>query len=98
MKTAPGRVNASSAINRGEVRGELARFTLLPQTGKTHQLRIHMSGIGFAILNDSYYPELPAESADNFVTPLQLLAQRLCFKDPLSGRNREFSSARELLW
>ena len=98
MKTAPGRVNASSAINLVEVRGELARFTLLPQTGKTHQLRIHMSGIGFAILNDSYYPELLVESADNFAAPLQLLAQRLCFKDPLSGKDREFSSGRELLW
>ena len=98
MTTAPGRVNASSAINLVEVRGELARFTLRPHTGKTHQLRIHMSGIGFAILNDSYYPELLTERADNYAAPLQLLAQRLCFKDPLSGRNREFSSGRKLLW
>jgi len=98
MKTTAGRANASSAINLVEIRGELARFTLLPHTGKTHQLRIHMSGIGFAILNDRYYPELLIESTDNFAAPLQLLAQRLSFKDPLSGRNREFSSARELLW
>ena len=98
MTTAPGRVNASSAINLVEVRGELARFTLRPHTGKTHQLRIHMSGIGFAILNDSYYPELLTERADNYAAPLQLLAQRLNFKDPLSGRNREFRSGRELLW
>ncbi len=98
MKTAPGRVNASSAIKLVEVRGKLARFTLRPYTGKTHQLRIHMSGIGFAILNDRYYPELLAESADNFAAPLQLLAQSLRFKDPLSGRDREFSSGRELLW
>jgi len=98
MKTAPGSANASSAINLVEVRGKLARFTLRPHTGKTHQLRIHMSGIGFAIVNDRYYPELLAERADNFAAPLQLLAQRLCFKDPLSGRNREFRSSRELLW
>ncbi|NVO00368.1 MAG: pseudouridine synthase [Geobacteraceae bacterium] len=98
MKTSPGRVNASSAINLVEVRGELARFTMRPHTGKTHQLRIHMSGIGFAILNDSYYPELLAEKADNFAAPLQLLAQRLCFKDPLSGKSREFRSGRKLLW
>lgn len=98
MKTAPGRVNASSAIKLVEVKGELARFTLIPHTGKTHQLRIHMSGIGFAILNDRYYPELLAESVDDFTAPLQLLAQRLCFKDPLSGKSREFRSDRELLW
>jgi len=98
MKTVPGRVNARSTINLVEVRGEMARFTLLPQTSKTHQLRIHMSGLGFGILNDNYYPELLAEREDNFDTPLQLLAQRLRFKDPLSGRNREFSSERKLLW
>ena len=98
MKTAPGRVNARSAINLVEVKGGRARFTLHPRTGKTHQLRLHMGGLGFGILNDRYYPELQAESADNFDTPLQLVAQVLRFKDPLSGRSREFSSERELLW
>ena len=98
MKTAPGEVNARSSINLVEVRGERARFVLQPRTGKTHQLRIHMSGLGFGILNDRYYPELQAESEDNFDTPLQLVAQMLRFKDPLSGRNREFTSERELFW
>jgi len=98
MKTAPGGVNARSAINLVEVKGETARFTLQPRTGKTHQLRLHMSGLGFGILNDRYYPELQAESEDNFDTPLQLVAQMLRFRDPLSGRNREFTSERELLW
>lgn len=98
MKTAPGRVNARSAINLVEVKGKMARFTLNPLTGKTHQLRIHMSGLGFGIQNDRYYPELEAEREDNFETPLQLVAQMLQFKDPLTGRNREFASERELLW
>lgn len=98
MKTAPGRVNARSGINLVEVKGERARFTLHPLTGKTHQLRIHMSGLGFGILNDRYYPELQAESEDNFDTPLQLVAQKLRFKDPLSGMDREFTTERALLW
>lgn len=97
-KTTSGKVNAVSAISLVEVKGTTARFTLQPQTGKTHQLRLHMSGLGFGILNDSYYPELQAETGDNFATPLQLVAQRLRFKDPLSGREREFTSGRELLW
>jgi tRNA pseudouridine32 synthase/23S rRNA pseudouridine746 synthase len=97
MKTVPGRVNARSTINLVEVKGEMARFTLLPRTGKTHQLRIHMSGIGFGILNDRYYPELQPESEDNFDTPLQLLAKSVRFRDPLSGRQREFISERVLL-
>ena len=98
MGTAPGSVNARSAINLVEIKGCRARFTLHPHTGKTHQLRIHMSGLGFGILNDRYYPELQDEREDNFDTPLQLVAQMLRFKDPISGRCREFESERELLW
>lgn len=98
MKTAPGRINARSAINLVEVKGERARFTLQPRTGKTHQLRIHMSGLGFGILNDRYYPELQTEREDNFDTPLQLVARIIRFKDPLCGSSREFISERELLW
>ena len=98
MKTAPGKVNASSTINLVEVLGKRARFTLHPHTGKTHQLRIHMSGLGFGILNDRYYPELQPEREDNFDSPLQLVAERLRFKDPLSGKDREFESERGLLW
>ncbi len=98
MKTVPGPVNASSVITLLAVKGELARFNLQPRTGKTHQLRIHMSGLGFGILHDRYYPELQPEKEDNFDTPLQLVAQKLRFKDPLSGVSREFTSARRLLW
>ncbi len=98
MKTAPGKENARSVINLVEVKGERARFILQPETGKTHQLRIHMSGLGFGILNDRYYPELQDEREDNFDTPLQLVAQMIRFKDPISGRYRTFESERTLLW
>ncbi|MBV5339873.1 MAG: pseudouridine synthase [Deltaproteobacteria bacterium] len=98
MREVPGITNARSVINLVEVLEKKARFILHPLTGKTHQLRLHMSGLGFGILNDRYYPKLQDESADNFDTPLQLVAQKLRFKDPLSGRLREFESERELLW
>lgn len=98
MKTVPGGANARSAIRLVDVKSERARFSLQPLTGKTHQLRIHMSGLGFGILNDRYYPDLQAESEDNFNTPLQLVAQMLRFKDPLNGSNREFISERTLVW
>jgi len=98
MQTAPGTVNAHSVIHLSGIKGTQARFILHPYTGKTHQLRIHMSGIGFGILNDRYYPELQDEREDDFTTPLQLVAKELRFMDPLTGRQREFSSERELLW
>ena len=96
MKTAHGRLNARSIINLVDVKGERALFDLQPLTGKTHQLRIHMSGLGFGILNDRYYPVLQDEREDDFDTPLQLLAKSVRFKDPLSGRQMEFVSERDL--
>jgi tRNA pseudouridine32 synthase/23S rRNA pseudouridine746 synthase len=98
MHVVPGTVNARSAIHLTGVKGTLARFTLHPHTGKTHQLRIHMSGLGFGILNDRYYPELQDEREDDLTTPLQLIAKELRFTDPITGRERVFLSERELLW
>jgi tRNA pseudouridine32 synthase/23S rRNA pseudouridine746 synthase len=98
MRTAPGRANARSVIDLVEVRGELARFELQPRSGKTHQLRLHMSSLGFGILNDRYYPVLQDEEEDDFTAPLQLVARSLRFRDPLSGREREFVSERRLAW
>jgi tRNA pseudouridine32 synthase/23S rRNA pseudouridine746 synthase len=98
MKTSPGTVNARSTIDLLEIKGEMARFLLRPLTGKTHQLRIHMSLLGCGIMNDRYYPELKPESGDDFANPLQLVAGMVRFRDPVTGEKREFISGRELLW
>ena len=98
MKTEPGTVNARSTIILEEVRDEMSRFVLHPVTGKTHQLRIHLSGLGFGILNDRLYPELQPETTDNFDTSLQLVARMVRFQDPVTGQKREFISERELFW
>lgn len=97
MTTAEGKSNAKSTIKLVEVIECKARFILHPHTGKTHQLRLHLSGLGFGILNDRYYPQLQDEREDNFDMPLQLLAKKICFRDPLNGKEREFESSRQLL-
>ncbi|MBU0908200.1 MAG: pseudouridine synthase, partial [Proteobacteria bacterium] len=71
---------------------------LQPETGKKHQLRVHMSGLGFGIINDRYYPELLPEVEDDFDRPLQLLAETVRFRDPVTAKTMEFSSERRLLW
>lgn len=72
-------------------------FALTPHTGKTHQLRVHMAGIGAPLLGDSYYPVLLAKQPkDDMVMPLQLLAQQLSFVDPVDGCSRHFQSRRQL--
>jgi len=98
MRVVPGEPNSRSEIKLLEVDGTIARFDLFPITGKTHQLRIHMSGLGFRIVNDRYYPDLQPEQADDCEKPLRLVAKSVRFRDPVSGKNLEFCSERELPW
>lgn len=70
-------------------------YRLTPRTGKTHQLRLHMWGLGIPIAGDPLYPEVKDLAVDDFSTPLQLLASELRFTDPVDGSAREFRSSRE---
>ena len=74
----------------------VARYALRPITGKRHQLRVHMAALGIPIVGDGLYPELTPQGQIDYARPLQLLAKRLAFVDPLSGTNREFESGFEL--
>ncbi|MEU9123773.1 pseudouridine synthase [Streptomyces sp. NPDC048506] len=94
-----GAVNAESRVELVARRGGLGRFRLVPVTGRTHQLRVHMSGLGLPILHDPLYPAgavAGAGGSEDFSAPLQLLARVLEFTDPLDGRVRRFESARRL--
>jgi len=74
----------------------LALYELLPVTGHRHQLRVHMAALGLPIVNDGIYATLTPEGPHAYDRPLQLLAQRLSFLDPLSGERRTFESRRRL--
>ncbi|MCV7101628.1 pseudouridine synthase [Mycobacterium palustre] len=69
-------------------------YRLTPRTGRTHQLRLHMASLGIPIEGDPLYPNIIEVPADDFGTPLRLLAQRIEFTDPLTGARREFVSRR----
>lgn len=68
------------------------RYALTPVTGRKHQLRVHMAALGAPIANDGLYPSLFHRAPGDYSAPLQLLARRLSFVDPLSGMERTFSS------
>ena len=70
------------------------RYRLTPRTGRTHQLRVHMASIGLPITNDPLYPDVLQVAPDDFSRPLQLVAHRLEFTDPVTGVRRRFVSAR----
>jgi tRNA pseudouridine32 synthase/23S rRNA pseudouridine746 synthase len=57
----------------------VTRLRLVPVTGRTHQLRVHMLALGHPILGDSFYA--PAEVRDA-ADRLQLHAQMLQFSHP----------------
>jgi tRNA pseudouridine32 synthase/23S rRNA pseudouridine746 synthase len=97
-KTLAGPVNARSQIEILEARADCGLFSLTPITGKTHQLRVHMCGLGFPIQHDRIYPTPLTCAIDDYTQPLQLLAKRLAFRDPVSGSDLEFESSRSLLW
>ncbi len=89
--------NSESRVELVEHDGRLARYRLLPHTGRTHQLRVHMNAIGLPILGDPLYPEVrPQGAPDDFRRPLQLLARVLEFTDPVTGAARRFESGRSL--
>ncbi len=92
-----GEPNAETWIELLAVRKGVARYRLLPRTGQTHQLRVHMSALGLPILGDPLYPVVTEPVAvGDFRHPLQLLARELEFTDPVTGREHRFVSRREL--
>lgn len=71
----------------------IGEFALEPVTGKTHQLRVHLNGLGVPMVGDPVYPADCAPDPYDFSDPLQLVADGLSFTDPLSGKEREFQSS-----
>lgn len=91
-----GEPNAETHVSLVEHRNGLGRYHLKPLTGRTHQLRLHMSGLGVPIVNDDFYPVLHERPLDDFSSPLQLLARTLSFVDPVTGEERSFTSGLKL--
>ncbi|WP_374475854.1 RluA family pseudouridine synthase [Zoogloea sp.] len=66
-----------------------SRVTLIPHTGRSHQLRVHMQAIGHPILGDELY----ADPANRYAAPRLLLhAIRLSLEHPVSGQRLSFDS------
>lgn len=57
-----------------------------------------MASLGLPITGDPLYPKVLQDVDGDFSSPLQLLAKRIEFDDPLTGSRREFISRREGIW
>ena len=100
MTEVEGEPNTETCIDVLEHLDRLTLYQLLPTTGRKHQLRLHLSGLGIPIVNDRLYPEptcaADTDSDDDFSNPLKLLARSISFSDPLTGRECYFESVRKL--
>jgi tRNA pseudouridine32 synthase / 23S rRNA pseudouridine746 synthase len=103
MHEVPGEPNAHTQIEclarlpSTGLAHSLAQYRLQPLTGQRHQLRVHMAALGAPIVGDRIYPVLqPVAAPDDFSQPLQLLARRIAFCDPVTGQPRVFESGRVL--
>lgn len=96
MAEVPGEPNALTRVEVIDAHGSVWRYRLAPESGRKHQLRVHMAALGAPILGDGFYPQLQDRPQGEGELPLQLLAQALSFDDPLTGQPRSFRSARTL--
>ncbi|MFE9364050.1 pseudouridine synthase [Streptomyces sp. NPDC006978] len=96
-REALGPANSESRVELLEHRGTLGRYRLLPATGRTHQLRVHMNALGLPLVNDPVYPVVePEQEHAEYGRPLQLLARVLEFTDPVTGEPHRFESGLRL--
>ncbi len=77
---------AQTAWRVVERMNDRTRMQLMPQTGRTHQLRVHMAAIGHPILGDEFYAQADALAAS---PRLLLHAEKLAFTH-IDGRAVEF--------
>ncbi len=80
-----------------ETKGDTSLVEVTPYTGRTHQIRVHMSAIGHPIIGDWLYGEETEE-----ISRPALHSYLLTFLHPISGKILTFTSSlpsdMELLW
>jgi len=94
---------AKSAVTHYEVAERYGKFALvkcMPKTGRTHQIRVHMSHIGHPIIGDTMYGGRVASEFDltgkGSVTPIfvfqALHAWKITFQHPIRERPMELEA------
>ena len=89
------RIEGRMSITHYETIEAFAASSLLRlriETGRTHQIRVHLAHIGHAILGDSLYGRSHGRRAPTPISRHMLHASRLTFTHPRTGLELEFDS------
>ena len=78
--TAPGSVRAASRYRVVGGRGRYAAVAVELLTGRKHQIRVHLAGLGCPVIGDPLYGDAPGPAGR-----LGLHAERLSFPHPTTG-------------
>lgn len=86
--------NSETLIDLLEDREGVGLYRLVPSTGRTHQLRAHLSWLGIPVCGDPLYPDVTDPDPADFSVPLALVASSVSFTDPVDGTARCYVSLR----
>jgi RluA family pseudouridine synthase len=104
-----------SAVTHLNVIKRFGRYSLveaIPETGRTHQIRAHLSAIGHAIMGDKLYLPRPVNSSNKSASPqgldheplplfevgMGLHARSLTVIHPLTGERLKFTAPYPVAW
>ncbi len=74
--------------------GKFSLLQVYPETGRTHQIRVHLKYIGFPVVGDEKYAGRKKSRLDHRWCPRQFLhAGRISFKHPRSGEVVSFTAS-----
>lgn len=96
LRNAVTEVNSRNAVTHYSVLERFGKFTLMEavlETGRTHQIRVHMSYIRHPLLGDELYGPVKSKAASKLGVRRQMLhAGILGFVHPATGEYMEFES------
>lgn len=79
--------HAITHYTQQETKNGYSLLSLKLETGRTHQIRVHMSGIGYPLIGDFLYNETSHE-----INRQALHSHKLCFTHPITGKPLEFTA------